>query len=139
VAIPNDFVGICTQTGRNDGPAAVGAAACGISSGCGAQLASSLRCSVQGQIEFGQTRRGELDRLPALQDRFDQLRAQEGVTNEPSDAAPGDAFVPPPILEGHSLGRALGRTCSDVRSMSPILWQVGYIINDNVSVWVNEA
>jgi hypothetical protein len=83
VAIPNDFVGICTQTGRNDGPAAVGAAACGISSGCGAQLASSLRCSVQGQIEFGQTRRGELDRLPALQDRFDQLRAQEGVTNEP--------------------------------------------------------
>jgi hypothetical protein len=78
-------------------------------------------------------------RLPALQDRFDQLRAQEGVTNEPSDVAPGDAFVPPPILEGHFLGRALGRTCSDVRSMFPILWQVGYTINDNVSVWVNEA
>jgi len=30
---------------------------------------------VQRQIEFGQTRRGELDGLPALQDRFDQLRA----------------------------------------------------------------
>jgi len=61
---------------------------------------------------------------------------KEGVTNERSDVAPGDAFVPPPILEGHSLGRTLGRTCSDVRSMFPILWQVGYTINDNVSVWV---
>ena len=61
---------------------------------------------------------------------------KEGVTNERSDVAPGDAFVPPPILEGHSLGRTLCRTCSDVRSMFPILWQVGYTINDNVSVWV---
>ena len=30
---------------------------------------------VQRQIEFGQTRRGERDGLPALQDRFEQLRA----------------------------------------------------------------
>src|SRR5205823_3675868 len=37
---------------------------------------------VQRQIEFGQPRRGELDRLPALQDRLDQLRAQEGEANE---------------------------------------------------------
>ena len=35
----------------------------------------------QRQIEFGQTRRGELDGLPPLQDRFDQLRAQEGKVN----------------------------------------------------------
>jgi hypothetical protein len=96
------------------------------------------RCSTFGHGP-GLRRQERRPRLPALQDRFDQLRAQEGVTNEPSDAAPGDAFVPPPILEGHSLGRALGRTCSDVRSMFPILWQVGYTINDNVSVWVNEA
>ena len=32
---------------------------------------------VQWQIEFGQTRRGERDGLPALQDRLDQLRAQK--------------------------------------------------------------
>jgi hypothetical protein len=30
---------------------------------------------VKPQIDFRQTRRGELDGLPALQDRFDQLRA----------------------------------------------------------------
>ena len=32
---------------------------------------------VQRQIEFGQPRRGELDGLPTLQDRLDELRAQE--------------------------------------------------------------
>ena len=37
---------------------------------------------VQRQIQFGQPRRGELDGLPALQDRLDQLRAQEGEANE---------------------------------------------------------
>jgi hypothetical protein len=31
--------------------------------------------------------------LPALQDRFDQLRAQEGKADEASDVAPGDAVV----------------------------------------------
>src|ERR1700758_2951434 len=30
------------------------------------------------QIEFGETCRGELDRLPAVQDRVDQLRAEKG-------------------------------------------------------------
>jgi len=44
---------------------------------------------VQRQIEFGQPRRRELDRLPALQDRFDQLRAQEGEANETANIAPG--------------------------------------------------
>ena len=37
---------------------------------------------VQRQIEFRQPRRSERDGLPALQDRFDQLRAQEGEANE---------------------------------------------------------
>src|SRR5689334_13594558 len=48
---------------------------------------------VQRQIEFGQPRRGELDGLPALQDRFDQLRAQEGETNESANVAPGNAIT----------------------------------------------
>jgi len=49
---------------------------------------SALLGPVQRQIEFGQPRRGERDGLPALQDRFDQLRAQEGETNQPADLAP---------------------------------------------------
>src|SRR5205823_13075509 len=48
---------------------------------------------VQRQIEFGQPRRGELDGLPALQDRLDQLWAQEGETNETANVAPGDAVT----------------------------------------------
>src|SRR5207248_7640019 len=44
---------------------------------------------VQRQIEFSQPCRGELDGLPALQDRLDQLRAQEGETNEAANVAPG--------------------------------------------------
>src|ERR1700730_18072424 len=44
---------------------------------------------VQRQVEFGQPRRGELDGLPALQDRLDQLRAQEGEANETANVAPG--------------------------------------------------
>src|SRR5437016_1724151 len=55
---------------------------------------SALLGPIQWQIEFGQTRRGELDGLPAWQDRFDQLRAQEGETNEPADVAPGDVVTP---------------------------------------------
>ena len=27
---------------------------------------------------------------------------------------------------------------SDVRSLFPILWQIGYTVNDNASVWANE-
>jgi hypothetical protein len=37
---------------------------------------------VERQIEFGQPRRGELDGLPALQDRLDQLPAREGEIKE---------------------------------------------------------
>ena len=71
------------QTGRNDAPAAVGPRALRhISRLCGSTCEqSALLAPVQRQIKFGQTRRGQLDGLPALQDRFDQLRAQEGKTN----------------------------------------------------------
>src|SRR5438874_13439644 len=55
---------------------------------------------VQRQIEFGQPGRGKLDGLPALQDRPDQLRAQEGETNESANVAPGD-----PVTCGHLLKR----------------------------------
>src|SRR5947207_15642134 len=54
---------------------------------------------VQRQIEFGQPRRGELDGLLALQDRLDQLRAQEGETNETANVAPGDAISLCQLLE----------------------------------------
>jgi hypothetical protein len=48
---------------------------------------------IQRQFEFGQTGRGELDGLPALQDRLDQLRAQEGETNETANVAAGDTVT----------------------------------------------
>jgi len=44
---------------------------------------------VERQIEFGQPRRGELDGLPALQDRLDQLPAREGEIKETANVAPG--------------------------------------------------
>src|SRR6201982_3377740 len=45
---------------------------------------------VQRQIEFGQSRRSERDGLSALQDRLDQLRAQEGEANETANVARGN-------------------------------------------------
>src|SRR6266852_6873388 len=54
---------------------------------------SVLLGPVQRQIEFGQTRCGELDGLPALQDRFDQLRAQEGEADASPNVAAGDAVT----------------------------------------------
>src|SRR5438067_9415609 len=48
---------------------------------------------VQRQIEFDQPGRGELDGLPALQDRLDHLRVQEGETNEAANVAPGNAVT----------------------------------------------
>src|SRR5207248_9945505 len=54
---------------------------------------------VQRQIEFGQPRRGERDGLPALQDRLDQLRAQEGEANETANVAPGNAVTFGQLLE----------------------------------------
>src|SRR5205823_5017650 len=54
---------------------------------------------VQRQFEFGQPRRGELDGLPTLQDRFDQLRAQEGEANQTANVAPGNAVTLGQLLE----------------------------------------
>src|SRR6202011_1892357 len=54
----------------------------------------------QRQIEFGQPRRGELDGLPALQDCLDQLRAQEGETNESANVTPRNAVALGQFLEG---------------------------------------
>src|SRR5580704_9027968 len=56
---------------------------------------------VQRQIEFGQPRRGERDGLAALQDRLDQLRAQEGEPNETANVAPGN-----PVTLGQLLKRS---------------------------------
>src|SRR6201989_2014561 len=52
-----------------------------------------LRRPVQRQVEFGEPRRSERDGLPALQDRLDQLRAQEGEANETANVAPGNAVT----------------------------------------------
>ena len=70
--------------------AAVGAAAWGISvRSCGLACEQFVLLGpVERQIEFGQPRRGERDGLPALQDRLDQLRAQEGEANETANVAP---------------------------------------------------
>src|ERR1700719_2155025 len=79
-----------------------GAAAWGISvRSCGLACEQFLLLRpVQRQIEFGQPRRSERDGLPALQDRFDQLRAQEGEANETANVAPGNAVTLGQLLEG---------------------------------------
>src|SRR5438270_13938285 len=78
-----------------------GAAAWGISvRSCGLACEQFLLLRpVQRQIEFGQPRRGELGGLPALQDRLDQLRAQEGEANETANVAPGNAIPLGHVLE----------------------------------------
>src|SRR5258707_12071489 len=82
-----------------------GAAAWGISvRSCGSACEQFvLLRPVQRQIELGQPRRGELDGLPALQDRLDQLRAQEGEANETANVAPANALT---------LGQLLERSCA---------------------------
>src|SRR5438067_1753383 len=71
---------------------------------------------VQRQIEFGQPRRGELDGLPALQDRLDQLRAQEGETNESANIASGNAVTLGQLLErSGAAGRELLKPCAAAR------------------------
>src|SRR5438128_6140786 len=55
---------------------------------------------VQRQIELGQPRHGELHGLPTLQDRLDQLRAQEGEANETANITPGNAIALGQLLEG---------------------------------------
>ena len=60
------------------------------------------------QIEFGQTRRRKLDRSPALQDRLNQLWAQEGQTNKTPDVAPADAVAFGQLLQrSHAAGDQL--------------------------------
>src|SRR5437588_9553659 len=72
---------------------------------------------VQRQIEFGQPRRGELDGLPALQDRFDQLRAQEGEANETANIAPGYAVTLGQFLERSGVaGGELLKPCPPPRN-----------------------
>src|SRR5207249_1569353 len=85
------------QTTRGRG----GAAAWGISvRSCGLACEQFLLLGpVQRQIEFGQPRRSEFDGLPALQDRLDELRAQEGETNESANVAPGNAVTLGQLLE----------------------------------------
>ena len=66
---------------------------------------SFLLGPVERQIEFGQTRRGEHDGLPALQDRFDQLRAQEGKVDKATDVATGNAVAPGEVLQRFTRAR----------------------------------
>ena len=83
-----------------------GAAAWGISvRSCGLACEQFVLLGpVQRQIEFGQPRRGERDGLPALPDRLDQLRAQEGEANETANVA--------------------GRESRDRKGMSPLAFSV---------------
>src|SRR6202011_4535207 len=48
---------------------------------------------VERQIEFGKTRRREVDGLPALQDHLDQFGAQKGEVDEEPDITTGDAVA----------------------------------------------
>ena len=73
----------------------------------------------QRQIEFGQTRRGELDGLPPLQDRFDQLRAQEGKVNQAPDVAAGDAIDDRPAPGAIGRGRSRVPQTRRARARSP--------------------
>src|SRR6516164_10627040 len=54
---------------------------------------SVLLGPVERQIELAQTRGGAFTGLPPLQDRLDQLRAQEGKANQTPNVAPGDAVT----------------------------------------------
>src|SRR6266566_5580237 len=58
-----------------------------------ARQEAALIGPVERQIEFSKTRRSELDGLPALQDRLDQLGAQKGEVDEAPDIATGDAVA----------------------------------------------
>src|SRR5438270_5802919 len=60
---------------------------------------SVLLDPVERQLEFGQSRRGELDGLPALQDRFNQLRAQKGKVDQATDVATRDAVAIGQVLQ----------------------------------------
>src|SRR5205085_3004762 len=72
---------------------------------------------VQREIEFGQPGRSELDGLPALQDRLDQLRAQEGETNESANVASGNAVTLGQLLKrSGAAGGELLKPCAPPRN-----------------------
>ena len=56
---------------------------------------------VERQVQFAQPRRGQLDGLAALQDRLDELRAQEGEADQTANVAPGN-----PLTLGQHLERS---------------------------------
>ncbi len=58
-----------------------------------ARQKAALIGPVERQIEFGKTRRGEFDGLPALQDRLNELGAEKGEVDKPPNIATGDAVA----------------------------------------------
>src|ERR1700681_3181644 len=62
-----------------------------------ARQQAALVGPVERQIEFGETCRGEFDRLPAVQDRVDQLGAEKGEVDEAPDIATRDTIALGPI------------------------------------------
>src|SRR5438093_13623845 len=58
-----------------------------------ARQQAALIGPVERQIEFGETCRGEFDRLPAVQDHLDQLGAEKGEVDEAPDIATRDAIA----------------------------------------------
>src|SRR5947199_8867969 len=75
-----------------------------------ARQQAALVGPVERQIEFGETCRGEFDRLPAVQDRLDQLGAEKGEVDEAPDIATCDtiALGQFPARSGASRGKLLG-------------------------------
>ena len=77
---------------------------------------SVLLGPVERQVEFGQSRCGELDGLPALQDHVNELWAQEGEVNKAPDVAPGDAVALGQLLQrSGAAGRQLLKPCTPAR------------------------
>ena len=58
-----------------------------------ARQEAALIGPIERQIELGKARRSELDGLPAVQDRLDQLGAQKGEVDQAPDIATGDAVA----------------------------------------------
>src|ERR1700719_4231866 len=72
---------------------------------------------VQRQVEFGQPRRGEFDGLPGLEDRLDQLRAQEGEANEAANVSPANAVTLGQLVERTgTAGGELLKPCAPARN-----------------------
>ena len=58
-----------------------------------ARQEAALIGPIERQIEVGKARRSELDGLPAVQDRLDQLGAEEGEVDKPPDIATSDTIA----------------------------------------------